>query len=254
MGVVAVLKSLPTLLSHITHTADAIVDQRPDLLLTVDVPDFSMRVARKVRKADPSIPIMHWVAPSVWAWRPGRAQAMAPHVDRLLALLPFEPAAFERLKGPPTFYVGHPLLDSAASIRPDLDEQRLRDNALAPVILVLPGSRRSEIRQVQRQIRIEHADQRDVGEIQSFGDHLRSNEQVQLLRPEIPQRVPQLVLPLHRVRVHPRDSRLWKHFPHDRLHPLGAKAAKFDARVIASRALLRWQPARSTDMANEPVL
>jgi len=146
MGVVAVLKSLPTLLSHITDTADAIVDQHPDLLLTVDVPDFSMRVARKVRKADPSIPIMHWVAPSVWAWRPGRAQAMAPHVDRLLALLPFEPAAFERLKGPPTFYVGHPLLDSAASIRPDLDEQRLRDNALAPVILVLPGSRRSEIR------------------------------------------------------------------------------------------------------------
>jgi lipid-A-disaccharide synthase len=146
MGVIAVLKSLPTLLSHITDTADAIVDQKPDLVLTVDVPDFSMRVARKVRKAAPSIPIMHWVAPSVWAWRPGRARAMAPHVDRLLALLPFEPAAFKRLDGPPTLYVGHPLLDSAASIRPDADEQRLRDNALTPVILVLPGSRRSEIR------------------------------------------------------------------------------------------------------------
>ena len=145
MGVVAVIKSLPRLLAHIADTASAVIDARPDLLLTVDVPDFSLRVARKVRRADPSIPIMHWVAPTVWAWRPGRAKAMVPHVDRLLALLPFEPAAFARLEGPPTRYIGHPLLDIASDLRPGPDERRIRDNAAAPVILFLPGSRRSEI-------------------------------------------------------------------------------------------------------------
>ncbi|MGL4439559.1 MAG: lipid-A-disaccharide synthase [Bosea sp. (in: a-proteobacteria)] len=146
MGIVDVLKSLPTVLSRITETAEAIEDLGPDLLLTVDVPDFSMRVAKKVRRNAPNIPIIHWVAPTVWAWRPGRAKAMKPHVDRLLALLPFEPEVFRRLGGPPTTYVGHPLLDVATTIRPDKDEQRLRDNAAAPVILVLPGSRRSEIK------------------------------------------------------------------------------------------------------------
>lgn len=148
MGVVDVLKNLPTVLSRISETAEAIVDQAPDLLLTVDVPDFSMRVARKVRKESPGIPIIHWVAPTVWAWRPGRAKAMKPHVDRLLALLPFEPEVFCRLGGPPTTYVGHPLLDVAAAIRPNPVEARLRENAAAPVILVLPGSRRSEIKYI----------------------------------------------------------------------------------------------------------
>jgi lipid-A-disaccharide synthase len=146
MGVVDVLKSLPTVLARITETAEAVQDMRPDLLLTVDVPDFSMRVAKKVRRNAPDIPIIHWVAPTVWAWRPGRAKAMKPHVDHLLALLPFEPEVFARLDGPPTTYVGHPLLDVAAAIRPGDEEQRLRDNVAAPVILVLPGSRRSEIK------------------------------------------------------------------------------------------------------------
>lgn len=146
MGVVDVIKNLPTVLARITETADAIEDLAPDLLLTVDVPDFSMRVAKKVRKRAPQIPIIHWVAPTVWAWRPGRAKAMRPHVDRLLALLPFEPDEFRRLGGPQTTYVGHPLLGLAASIRPNDDEQRIRNNAAAPVVLVLPGSRRSEIK------------------------------------------------------------------------------------------------------------
>ncbi len=146
MGILAVLKRLPTVLSHINASVDAIVDMQPDLILTVDVPDFSMRVAKKVRRQLPAIPIVHWVAPSVWAWRPGRAKAMKPHVDRLLALLPFEPEALSRLGGPITTYVGHPLLDQVALLRPSPDERRLRDNVVAPVILVLPGSRRSEVR------------------------------------------------------------------------------------------------------------
>lgn len=146
IGIFAVLQRLPTILGHIADTANAVIDQAPDLVLTVDVPDFSLRVAKRVRRAAPSIPIVHWVAPTVWAWRPGRAKAMKPHVDHILALLPFEPEAFSRLDGPPTTYVGHPLLDTASAIRPDTDEQRMRDNAAGPVILILPGSRRSEIR------------------------------------------------------------------------------------------------------------
>lgn len=146
MGIFDVIKSLPTVLARISETAEAVEDLQPDLLLTVDVPDFSMRVAKKVRRLAPHVPIIHWVAPTVWAWRPGRAKAMKPHVDQLLALLPFEPEAFRKLGGPPTNYVGHPLLDVAASIRPNEEEQRLRGNAAAPVILVLPGSRRSEIK------------------------------------------------------------------------------------------------------------
>ncbi len=146
IGVLAVLRNLPTILSRIGETVDAIVDAEPDLVLSVDVPDFSMRVARRVRRTAPAVPIIHCVAPSVWAWRPGRAKAIAPHVDRLLALLPFEPAILRDLGGPPTTYIGHPLLDVAGEIRPDTDERRIRDNAAAPVILILPGSRRSEIR------------------------------------------------------------------------------------------------------------
>ncbi len=146
IGVLAVLKNLPTVLSRISETVDAIVDAEPDLVLSVDVPDFSMRVARRVRRNAPAIPIIHCVAPTVWAWRPGRARAIAPYVDRLLALLPFEPPILRDLGGPPTTYIGHPLLDIAGEIRPDSGEQRIRDNAAAPVILVLPGSRRSEIR------------------------------------------------------------------------------------------------------------
>jgi lipid-A-disaccharide synthase len=146
MGVLAVLKRLPTVLQRIAQTAEAIIDDPPDLLLTVDAQDFAMRVTRRVRKEAPDVPIVHWVAPTVWAWRPGRAKAMAPHVDRLLALLPFEPDVFARLGGPPTTYVGHPLLDQADMLRPDPDDRRVRDNAAAPIILVLPGSRGSEIR------------------------------------------------------------------------------------------------------------
>lgn len=146
MGVLAVLKRLPRLLVRISQTAQAVLSAKPDLLLTVDAQDFSKRVAKKVRAADPMIPIVHWVAPTVWAWRPGRASTMKPYTDHLLALLPFEPAVFQKLDGPPTTYVGHPLLDVAGRLRPDTDEQRQRGNPAAPVVLVLPGSRRSEIK------------------------------------------------------------------------------------------------------------
>jgi lipid-A-disaccharide synthase len=111
----------------------------------IDSPDFTHRVARRVRAHDPSIPIIDYVSPSVWAWRPGRALAMCGYVDHVLALLPFEPEAYRRLRGPPCSYVGHPLTEQIGSLRPSGNEQTRRD-APPPVLLVLPGSRRSEVR------------------------------------------------------------------------------------------------------------
>jgi lipid-A-disaccharide synthase len=145
MGFGPVIARLPLLLRRMEDAARGIAAFQPDLLLTIDSPDFCLRVARKVRARAPAIPIVHWVCPSVWAWRSGRARRMAPHVDRILALLPFEPAALARLHGPETVYVGHPLMERLAEMRPDAGEQRRRDDAERPLVLVLPGSRRSEI-------------------------------------------------------------------------------------------------------------
>jgi lipid-A-disaccharide synthase len=102
-------------------------------------------VARRVRAQDPAIPIVDYVSPTVWAWRPGRARAMHAYVDHVLALLPFEPEEYRRLRGPPCSYVGHPLTEQIGTLRPGVDEQKRRDEA-PPVLLVLPGSRRSEVR------------------------------------------------------------------------------------------------------------
>jgi lipid-A-disaccharide synthase len=144
MGLAAVVKQLPMILRRIRETAGAVTQASPDILVIIDSPDFTHRVARRVRARDPSIPIIDYVSPSVWAWRPGRARAMLSYVDHVLALLPFEPEEYRRLRGPPCSYVGHPLIEQIGSLRPGADEQTRRD-AQPPVLLVLPGSRRSEI-------------------------------------------------------------------------------------------------------------
>ena len=116
--------------------------RRPDALVIIDSPDFTHRVARRVRRALPALPVIDYVSPSVWAWRPGRARAMRAYVDCVLALLPFEPAAHERLGGPRCIYVGHPLVERIGVFRPNEAEARRRA-ADPPLVLVLPGSRRS---------------------------------------------------------------------------------------------------------------
>jgi lipid-A-disaccharide synthase len=145
MGFGPVIARLPLLLRRMEDAARGIAAFAPDLLLTIDAPDFSLRVAKKLRRRAPTIPIVHWVCPSVWAWRPGRARRMAPHVDRILALLPFEPAALARLNGPETIYVGHPLMERLGEMRPDDAEAARRADVATPLVLILPGSRRSEI-------------------------------------------------------------------------------------------------------------
>jgi len=145
IGLAAVVAQLPKILRLIGETARAVTQASPDVLVIIDSPDFTHRVARRVRASDPSIPIINYVSPSVWAWRPGRARAMRRYVDHVLAVLPFEPEEFRRLRGPPCSYVGHPLTEQTATLRPGPGEQKRRDEA-PPVLLVLPGSRRSEIR------------------------------------------------------------------------------------------------------------
>jgi lipid-A-disaccharide synthase len=145
IGLAAVLKQLPKVLRLIRETVGAVMRAHPDILVIIDSPDFTHRVARRVRARDPAIPIIDYVSPSVWAWRPGRARAMRAYIDHVLALLPFEPEEYRRLRGPTCSYVGHPLTEQLATLRPGSAEQKRRNEA-PPVLLVLPGSRRSEIR------------------------------------------------------------------------------------------------------------
>lgn len=145
IGIVAIPKRLPMILRRIREATDAVLAAKPDVLVIIDSPDFTHRVARRVRAADPSIPIVDYVSPTVWVWRPGRARKMRAYVDRLLAVLPFEPDVHRRLGGPPCSYVGHPLLDDLGALRPNADELARR-LAQPPSLLVLPGSRRSEIK------------------------------------------------------------------------------------------------------------
>ena len=144
MGFLPVVARLPTLLARIRQTAATIVAQRPDALVIVDSPDFTHRVARRARRALPELPVIDYVSPSVWAWRPGRARAMRAYVDCVLALLPFEPAAHARLGGPRCVYVGHPLIERLGELRPNAQEARRRETS-PPIVAVLPGSRRSII-------------------------------------------------------------------------------------------------------------
>ena len=147
IGVSAIPRRLPMILRRIRETADAIIAARPDAVVIIDSPDFTHRVARRVRARAPSIPIIDYVSPSVWAWRPGRARAMREYVDCVLAILPFEPAAHLRLGGPPCAYVGHPLTERLSELRPGADEAMRRQSA-PPLVLVLPGSRTSEVRRL----------------------------------------------------------------------------------------------------------
>lgn len=147
VGFDAVIKKLPMILRRIRETVAAAKATAPDVLVIIDSPDFTHRVARKVRKAMPGVPIIDYVSPSIWAWRSGRAKAMRAYVDHVLALFPFEPAAHARLGGPACTYVGHPLIESIGRMRPNASEQIQREVA-PPRLLVLPGSRTSEVKQL----------------------------------------------------------------------------------------------------------
>lgn len=143
-----ILPALPRLVRRVYQTVAAALDFNPDAVVIIDSPEFTHPIAKRIRKRAPHIPIIDYVCPSVWAWRSGRAPKMAGYIDEVLCLLPFEPAALQRLKGPHGTYVGHPLIERLDEIR-NADAAGLRARlGLArnrKVLAVLPGSRRSEV-------------------------------------------------------------------------------------------------------------
>jgi lipid-A-disaccharide synthase len=129
---------------RIAQTAQAVLDAKPDVLITIDSPDFCLRVARIV-KAHSDIRTVHYVAPSVWAWRPGRAAKMARVIDHVLALLPFEPPYMQAV-GMACDFVGHPVVAEPQATGTEAQAFRARHGiADAPLLLALPGSRRGEV-------------------------------------------------------------------------------------------------------------
>jgi lipid-A-disaccharide synthase len=136
MGYADVLKRLPKLFWRLGQAARAILKLCPDIVVLVDSQVFSATLAKRLRARGYTGPILLYVAPAVWAWKPERAPGLKPLFNEILSVLPFEPAALRRLGGPETHYVGHPAL------------ARLPFRAVAPAhgpLLLLPGSRNGEI-------------------------------------------------------------------------------------------------------------
>ena len=142
MGISAVVKNLPNLLKRIRQTVDDILAKKPDVLLLIDSPDFSYRVAKKVRQEAPNIKIIKYIAPTVWAWRSGRAKKIKPYIDHIMAILPFEPQLLKKLGGPEATYVGHPLASELPNIQ-TANKMACHD---VPRLVILPGSRKGELK------------------------------------------------------------------------------------------------------------
>jgi lipid-A-disaccharide synthase len=144
MGLVEVLPHARRIYRRIGQTVAAVRAARPDVLVTIDSPSFTLEVSRRLKPC--GFPLVHYVAPSVWAWKPWRARHMAAYLDHLLALLPFEPPYFEA-HGLATTFVGHPAVEAAGAPSPDAAAVCARREVPpeAPVLCVLPGSRRGEV-------------------------------------------------------------------------------------------------------------
>jgi lipid-A-disaccharide synthase len=153
MGVGAILARLPLILRRISNTARSAIAAEPNAVVIIDSPEFTHPIARRIRKRRPDIPIIDYVSPSVWAWRPGRSARMRPYIDHVLGLWPFEPAVHERLGGPPCSFVGHPLIERhpwLQALDPAPLTTRLGLLPGRPVLVVLPGSRTSEVARLMR--------------------------------------------------------------------------------------------------------
>ena len=151
MGIWEVLPKYRHLKRRIAETAAAVVAAAPDALITIDSPDFCLRVARAARAQLPDLRVIHYVAPSVWAWRPGRAVKMAEVVDHVLAILPFEPPLMQAA-GMTCDFVGHPVVSMQVGGPDEANAFRAAHDIAgdAPVVLCLPGSRKGEVTRLSR--------------------------------------------------------------------------------------------------------
>jgi lipid-A-disaccharide synthase len=146
MGLREVVPAIPAILKRVKQAVDFAVKTKPDAVVVIDSPDFTHRVARGIKRRDPSIRTVDYVAPQVWASRAYRARAMAGYFDLVLALFPFEVPFFEKY-GLKAAFVGHPVIERAAKVAGgDALRARLGIASDAPLLAVLPGSRTSEIR------------------------------------------------------------------------------------------------------------
>lgn len=145
IGIAEVLPHLPRVMKRMGETAAAVRKLKPDVVVTVDAPSFTLRVARKLRGS--GIPIVHYCAPQAWAWRAGRAKSLGKTVDHLMALLPFEPPFFTA-HGLPCTYVGHSAIESALSGNGKAFREKHGIPPKAQVLCVVPGSRGSEVRRL----------------------------------------------------------------------------------------------------------
>ncbi len=144
MGIAEVLPKYFHLKRRIRQTADAVIAANPDFLVTIDSPDFCLRVAKLVKILRPNLRCVHYVAPTVWAWRPKRAVKMAKVIDHVLALFPFEPPFMEAV-GMDCDFVGHPVATEVIASDQAAQAFRERIGASGPLLLALPGSRRGEV-------------------------------------------------------------------------------------------------------------
>ncbi|HJN03516.1 MAG TPA: lipid-A-disaccharide synthase [Alphaproteobacteria bacterium] len=143
MGLAEVLPRLRLIMGHLRRTTDFAARTRPDVVVTIDSPGFNFRLARRLHPK--GLRLVHYVAPTVWAWKPGRARRIAPLFEHLLALLPFEPPYFE-VEGLACTFVGHPVAGIAAEPGAGAAfRARHGIGAEVPVVCVLPGSRHSEV-------------------------------------------------------------------------------------------------------------
>ena len=149
MGVSEILPKYRGLKRRLSQTIAAVLKFKPDVLITIDSPDFCLRVAETVRKSDPLVRTVHYVAPTVWAWRPNRAKRMAGFIDHVLALFPFEPA-YIRAEGMDCDFVGHPIaaVPKVSSEQVSKFQELIGLDQNRPSLVILPGSRRSEIQRL----------------------------------------------------------------------------------------------------------
>ncbi len=143
-GIFPVIKKLFFLLRKINDVVNDIVQIKPDIIILIDSPDFNHRVAKKIKRYLPDIPIICYVAPTVWAWRQGRAKKMSKYFNYLLSVIPFEVNFFEKY-GLKTTYVGHPFIEKVKKIDDKNFSNQLDLLNGDKTIIFLPGSRRSEI-------------------------------------------------------------------------------------------------------------
>lgn len=145
MGIVEVIPKILKIRRIINNVTQAVLELKPGIVITIDSPDFTLRVAKKIKSNNPKIKILHYVAPSVWGWRPKRVLTVKAAVDKLLTILPFEKEIFEEQKISTTF-VGHPI---TSKLKPNISYSEFNSKHLQrnskPILLVLPGSRKPEI-------------------------------------------------------------------------------------------------------------